>query len=64
VQKRETLAQLIRRTVFEFEQRQASRLLIESYLEDDVNTSIPTSKQPLPKKKSKPKRPHPKKKTA
>jgi hypothetical protein len=65
MQKRETLAQLIRRTVFEFEQRQAARLLIESHLEDDIIISnLPTSNKPLPKNKSKTKRPKRKKKTA
>jgi hypothetical protein len=65
MQKRETLAQLIRRTVFEFEQRQAARLLFDSHLEDDATCSnLPTSSQPLPKNKSKPKRLNRKKKTA
>ncbi len=62
MQKRETLAQLIRRTVFEFEQRQAARLRQESHLEDDV-PCVPTPNQPLPKNKSNSKRPR-KKKTA
>ncbi len=61
MQKRETLAQLIRRTVLEFERRQAARLQPESNFEDDFPSSIPTQSQ-VPNNKSK--RPNRKSKTA
>ncbi len=52
MQKRETLPQLIRRTVFEFEQRQAARLLIDNHLEDELSCSHPpTAKTVLSKNK-------------
>jgi hypothetical protein len=60
MQKRETLAQLIRRTVLEFERRQAARLQPESNFEDDL-PCIPTQSQ-VPNNKSK--RPNRKNKTA
>jgi hypothetical protein len=59
MQKRETLAQLIRRTVLEFEQRQAAQLLIESSLEDE-----PIPNPSLSKNKSQPKHSNRKKRTA
>ncbi len=59
MQKRETLAQLIRRTVLEFEQRQAEELQQKSYLENDLAPN-----EALPKDKSQPKRSNRKKKIA
>jgi hypothetical protein len=49
MQKRETLAQLIRRTVFEFEQRQAARLSPESHLgQGTVCSHMVQASQPQP----------------
>jgi hypothetical protein len=65
MEKQETLAQLICRTVFEFEQRQAAQLLQESHLEDDVpGSNLPKANQPLSKNKSESKGFNRKKKTA
>jgi hypothetical protein len=65
MQKRETLAQLIRRTVLEFEQRQAAQLQQESSLENDSTYSnLPAPNEPLAKDKSQPKRSNRKKKIA
>jgi hypothetical protein len=64
MQKQETLAQLICRTVFEFEQKQAA-LLQESRPEDDIPCSnLPKANQSLAKNKSESKRLNRKKKTA
>lgn len=61
MQKRETLAQLIRRTVFEFEQRQAARP--ESHLGQGTACShMAQASQPQPEYK--PQRRNRKKKTA
>jgi hypothetical protein len=65
MQKRETLAQLIRRTVLEFEQRQAAQLQQESSLENDSTCSnLPAPNEALPQNKSQSKRSNRKKKIA
>jgi hypothetical protein len=65
MQKQETLAQLIYRTVLEFEQRQAVRLPEESHLKQDMPCSnLSKAKQSLSNNKSKSKQLNPQKKTA
>jgi hypothetical protein len=65
MEKRETLAELICRTVFEFEQTEAAQLLQESHLEDDIpGSNLPKANQTLSKNKSESKRLNRKKKTA
>lgn len=62
MQKRETLAQLIRRTVFEFEQRQAVRLSPHHLGQGRACSHMAQASQPQPEYK--PQRRNRKKKTA